>query len=57
MLSGIIAGDNVRRFPQYCASDNQVPAIISGVGAAILLIVAGTLQGKHLSPHFLAPLS
>ncbi|KAG8948517.1 hypothetical protein FRC04_009727 [Tulasnella sp. 424] len=42
--SGIITGDNVRRFPQYCASDNQVPSIISGVGAAFLLVVAATLQ-------------
>ncbi|KAG8934160.1 hypothetical protein FRC01_004800, partial [Tulasnella sp. 417] len=44
VLAGVIAGDNVRRFPQYCASDNQVPSIISGIGAAFLLIVAATLQ-------------
>ncbi|KIO30304.1 hypothetical protein M407DRAFT_224684 [Tulasnella calospora MUT 4182] len=44
VLAGVIAGENVRRFPQYCASDNQVPSIISGIGAAFLLIVAATLQ-------------
>ncbi|KAG8947067.1 hypothetical protein FRC00_009316 [Tulasnella sp. 408] len=44
VLAGILSGDNVRRFPQYCASDDQVPSIISGIGAAFILIVAATLQ-------------
>lgn len=44
VLAGVISGDNVRRFPQYCASDDQVPSIISGIGAAFILIVAATLQ-------------
>ncbi|KAG8992115.1 hypothetical protein FRB90_001096 [Tulasnella sp. 427] len=43
-LSGIIVGDNVRRFPRYCASDNQIPSIISGVAAAFILLVAVVLQ-------------
>lgn len=46
VVSGITSGDNVRRFPQYCASDNQVPSMVSGVVTALLLIVATIFQGE-----------
>lgn len=48
IVSGITSGDNVRRFPQYCASDNQVPAMVSGVTATILLVIASCFQAWTL---------
>ncbi|KAG8987945.1 hypothetical protein FRB90_003050, partial [Tulasnella sp. 427] len=44
LACGLIAGDNVRRFPQYCASDNQTPSIISGVAAAVFLLISCIFQ-------------
>lgn len=44
LASGLIAGDNVRRFPQYCASDNQTPSIISGITAAFFLLLGCIFQ-------------
>ncbi|KAG8992114.1 hypothetical protein FRB90_001095, partial [Tulasnella sp. 427] len=48
VVSGITSGDNVRRFPQYCASDKQTPSIVSGVVTAVLLIVASCFQAWTL---------
>lgn len=48
IVCGITSGDNVRRFPQYCASDNQLPSMVSGVTATVVLVIATCFQAWTL---------
>ncbi|KAG8895509.1 hypothetical protein FRB99_000504, partial [Tulasnella sp. 403] len=43
-VSGILAGGDVHRVGAYCATNNNIPTILSGIGSAALLVAAFALQ-------------